>query len=38
MDRSTLGNLLADAWYTFVCEVELLQNEKMLQTQENNVS
>lgn len=27
MDRSALGNLLADAWYTFVCEVELLQSE-----------
>jgi len=35
MDRSALGNLLVDAWYTFVCEVELLKNQKMLQSQEN---
>lgn len=35
MDRSTLGNLLADAWHTFICEVELLQNQKMLLCQEN---
>lgn len=36
MDRSTLGNLLANAWHTFICEVELLQNQKMLLCQENS--
>lgn len=37
MDRSALGNLLAEAVH-FICEVELLQNQKMLQSQENSVS
>lgn len=38
MDRSALGNLLVNARYTFVCEVELLQDREMLQSRENSVS
>lgn len=38
MDMSALGNLLADAWYDFVYEVKLLQNQKKLQSLENSLS
>lgn len=38
MVASALGNLLADAWYDFVYEVKLLQNQKKLQSPENNLS